>query len=196
MAIPLARSRTDYTTTVRIVPNQTPADLLAFPEGTLAQLIDGTLVMSPAPTSFHQRIVTRLIRNMGAFVDDEGLGEVIASPFDVFLDESHVVQPDLVFISTGRMHLISKRGLEGAPDLVVEVLSPSTGYYDLTQKREVYERTGVREYWIVDPERRTVEVLSLEEDGYQTTAKVDRDGRAASAVLGGFDVVLDRLFEL
>lgn len=194
MQTTLAPSRTDYTTTVRIIPNRTAADLRAFPEGTLAQLINGTLVMSPAPTSFHQRIVTRFIRKMGAFVDEEGLGEVIASPFDVFLDESHVLQPDLVVVVSERMHLISKRGLEGAPDLVVEVLSPSTGYYDLTQKREVYERTGVREYWIVDPETQTVEVLTLEEDGYRTAAKA-REGRVASVLLGGFEVGLERLFE-
>ncbi len=196
MPTTLASPRDDYTTTVRIIPNRTAADLRAFPEGTLAQLIDGTLVMSPAPTSCHQRIVSRLNRTMGVFVEREGLGEVILSPFDVFFDDAHIFQPDLVFVAADRMHLISKRGLEGAPDLVVEVLSPSTGYYDLTQKREVYERTGVREYWIVDPERQTVEVLALEEDGYRTATKAGGEGNVASVLLGGFEVALERLFEM
>ncbi len=78
---------------------------------------------------------------------------------------------------------------------MVEVLSPSTGYYDLTKKREAYERAGVQEYWIVDPERQIVEVLTLEADGYRTTGKAKSKGSVASVLLGGFDVALDRLFE-
>ncbi len=195
MPTTLVPPRDAYSTTVRIIPNRTPADLRAFPEGTLAQLIDGTLVMAPAPTTYHQRIVSRLDRTLGVFVEDEELGEAFVSPIDVFLDDSHQVQPDLVFVAADRRHLVSKRGIEGAPDLVVEVLSPSTGYYDLTQKREAYERTGVREYWIVDPERQSVEVLALEDDGYRTAVKAAREGRVASVLLGGFEVDLNRLFE-
>jgi Uma2 family endonuclease len=194
MPTTLAPSRTDYTTTVRVVPGQTLADLRALPEGTLAQLIDGTLVMSPSPTSSHQRIVSRFDRTMGVFVDREGLGELFVSPFDVFLTDTHLFQPDLVFVVADRLHLISRRGLEGAPDLVVEVLSPSTGYYDLTQKRDAYEHAGVREYWIVDPERRTVEVLTLEGEAYRTAATAEREGRVESTLLEGFSVEAGRLF--
>jgi Uma2 family endonuclease len=197
MPTTLAPSRTDYTTTVRVVPGQTLADLRALPEGTLAQLIDGEIIMSPAPSVLHQHIVSTLGRLLGNFAVEHGLGAVFVSPIDVVLaGGSQSFQPDVVFVAYERRGIIGVQEIEGAPDLVVEVLSPSTGYYDLTQKRDAYEHAGVREYWIVDPERRTVEVLTLEDGAYRTAATAERKGRVASVLLDGFEVEAEALYEV
>ncbi|MDT7855882.1 Uma2 family endonuclease [Rubrivirga sp. S365] len=110
------------------------------------------------------------------------------------LSDSLVVQPDLVFVSHARDGIVTREGLSGAPDLVAEVLSPSTAYYDLTLKRDVYEARGVSEYWIVDPERKTVAVLAREDGRYRTQADLGATGRAASALLDGFAVEVASLF--
>ncbi|MEM9998323.1 MAG: Uma2 family endonuclease [Bacteroidota bacterium] len=175
-------------------PGRTMADFDALTEGTLAQLVDGTLLMSPAPSLRHQRIATYLTRLFGNFVEEQDLGAVIAAPVDVRLREDQAFQPDLLFVSHARYDVLSERGLEGAPDLVVEVLSPSTGYYDLTAKRRVYEQSGVREYWIVDPLEETVEVLALADEGYRTAVRVEGRGQVASVVLDGFTLDAASLF--
>lgn len=180
--------------TVHIVPGQTLDDLRALPEGTLAQLIDGEIIMSPSPNVLHQYIVTTLGRMLGNFIAERGLGVVFVAPIDVRLG-AQSFQPDVVFVSGERSGILGEQEIEGAPDLVVEVLSPSTGYYDLTKKREAYERAGVKEYWIVDPERGTVEVLMLEGEGYRTAAEA-REGRIGSTLLDGFAVEVEQLFEV
>jgi Uma2 family endonuclease len=152
--------------------------------------------MSPSPTVLHQHIVSSIGRLLGNFVAERDLGIVLVAPIDVELSESQSFQPDVVFVARERMGILGTQKIGGAPDLVVEVLSPSTGYYDLTAKREVYERAGVVEYWIVDPERRTVEVLALNEGAYRTVAEVSGTGRATSRLLDGFAVESGTLFEV
>jgi Uma2 family endonuclease len=196
MPTTLAPSQKAWAKTLRFVPNQSLADLRALPEGTLAQLIDGGLIMSPSPTVLHQHIVSSIGRLLGNFVAERDLGIVLVAPIDVELSESQSFQPDVVFVARERMGILGTQKIGGAPDLVVEVLSPSTGYYDLTAKREVYERAGVVEYWIVDPERRTVEVLALNEGAYRTVAEVSGTGRATSRLLDGFAVESGTLFEV
>ena len=118
------------------------------------------------------------------FVVENSLGEVYVAPFDVKLSETEVYQPDLLFISADRLTIIAEQQVNGAPDLVVEVLSPATGYYDLTKKRRVYEVSGVKEYWIVDPIECTVEVLENVEGTYETVAKADQKGRVVHLYIG------------
>lgn len=182
--------------TVLAYPGQTLRDLRALPEGTAAQLIDGALVMSPSPTFRHQHIVAQLQFALTRYVRERDLGHVLGAPLDVVFSETHSFQPDLVFVSKARFGIIAEEGLRGAPDLVAEVLSPSTAYYDLTIKREVYERFGVTEYWILDPKRETVEVLALRGDAYEPAASARHEGTAASALLDGFTVDLADLFTL
>jgi Uma2 family endonuclease len=125
------------------------------------EVIDGELVVTPSPTSRHQAVVTELSFLLHGFVRARGLGRVLTGPVDVLLAEGDYLTPDLVFVGKDRVSGLSDRGVEGPPDLVVEVLSPSTEHRDRGVKVERYRHFGVVEYWIVDPEARTIEIWGL-----------------------------------
>jgi Uma2 family endonuclease len=133
----------------------------SLPEGTLAQLIQNELVRSPAPSFYHQQILSDIQHELTSFVKKKKLGIVVASPVDVWLNNKNIYQPDLIFITNGQNHLIKNNGFHGAPDLVVEILSPSTAKYDLEEKKDVYEQFGVKEYIIVNPADKSVTVYDL-----------------------------------
>ena len=154
-------------TSVRIQPPRTLREVYnALPEGTLAQFVDGQLVMSPAPTYGHQKILNLINRRIADYGEQNDLGEVVIAPFDVHLDKENVFQPDIIFIKKEQLAQIQKDGLHGAPVLVIELLSPGTARYDLNQKKVAYERSGVREYWIVDPDTKAVQGYFLESGEY------------------------------
>ena len=134
----------------------TYSDYLKTSDDERYELLNGELLMVPAPNMAHQKAQAELGIRLGAWVKERGLGSVFFSPTDVVLSDSDVVQPDLLFISNERGHVVTRDNVQGAPDLVVEVLSPSTSAVDWTTKRDLYARYGVREYWIVDPDDRTV----------------------------------------
>jgi Uma2 family endonuclease len=125
------------------------------------EVIDGELVVTPAPTSRHQRVVTDLVTLLNAFARSNDLGQVFASPLDVLLAEGDYLEPDIVFVRGDHAAMVTDRGVEGPPDLVVEVLSPSTEFRDRGVKLDRYRLHGVPEYWVVDPDERTVEVWDL-----------------------------------
>lgn len=140
-----------------------------LPEGTLAELIDGSIYMSPAPNVQHQQIVGRLYRRLADHVEKKDLGLVFVSPLDVFLDEhDNVVQPDLIFISKDRQSILMRDAIHGSPDLLLEVLSPGNHTKDRSQKKKLYERFGVKEYWIIDP-------VSFQSYGYQLDNGIYRE---------------------
>ena len=169
-------------------------DYVRLPEGAPYQLINGSLVMSPAPALQHQRIVAYLYRSLYACIEDGG--EVLFSPIDVKLSDTDVLQPDLVFVAQERLNIIGEQVIDGAPDLVMEVLSPSTAHHDLTTKKRLYEMHGVHEYWVVDPKSRTVEIHTRTDAGFiQHQRRVD-SGTATSALVEGLAVELDSLFAL
>lgn len=124
-----------------------------LPEGTLAEVIDNTLYMSPTPVTKHQRAVSKLIIQIGSYLEESGTGEIFTAPFDVFLDEkSNAVQPDILVVLTESKHIIDESStIHGVPDFIIEVLSPGNKKHDLVTKKELYERFGVKEYWVVDP---------------------------------------------
>jgi Uma2 family endonuclease len=144
---------------------KTYADYAKLPEGAPYQLIHGQFVKSPSPTLTHQEIVKRLFQGVYA-LELKRKGTALFAPLDVFLSDTDVYQPDIIFISTSRQHILSTQKIEGAPDLVMEVLSPSTAKYDLNQKCETYFAACVREYWIVDPRDRSVRVLIHEDEEF------------------------------
>jgi len=169
---------------------------LALPEGTPAQYIDGHIVMSPAPRLPHQDVVQNLYRALFAYAAEHG-GYVAVAPVDVYLPVGAVVQPDVLYVTADRRDRLSERGVEGAPTLVTEVLSPSTAYLDVTSKRRLYEEADVEEYWVIDPGERSVMVLSRERPGragLARTAYVYEAGPVASAALAGFEAEAADLF--
>lgn len=162
------------------------------------EIIGGEHVVTPAPIPRHQYVVSRFDRVVGTFVDDNGLGRLYTSPIDVILSDTDVVQPDLLFIASGRLEIIGDAAIEGAPDLVVEVLSESTRARDEVYKRRLYERFGVGEYLVADPELRSVKVFRTGDDGlYRRVAEltVEADDELTSPLFPGLAVPLSSLFE-
>src|SRR6266542_3708826 len=133
-------------------------DLLAFPEDNLRrELIDGELIVTAAPATRHQRVVARLVQRLLTHCDAHG-GEVLPAPTDVYFSESNVVEPDVLYVAPQNLERVENRFIRSAPDLVVEVSSPSTRRLDLIRKRDLYERFGVPEYWYVDLDADRVEI--------------------------------------
>lgn len=171
-------------------------DYRKLPEGAPYQLIGGMLIMTPAPSTYHQIISMKLEVKLAVFVMERDLGLVLDAPVDVYLEETETYQPDIIFIARDRQDIIKPDKINGAPDLVVEILSPGTAYYDLRKKFKVYEKTGVREYWIVDPEEQSVEVYTLQEDKFILGQKAEKQGHIHSAVVEGFTVAVENIFAL
>lgn len=169
-------------------------DYAQLPEGASYELIRGTLVMSPSPSAEHQRILRRLAWSLQQYIDEEGQGEVFFAPMDVYLSKEDTPQPDLISIAEDRLDIIGEQKIEEAPDLVVEILSPSTAYRDLTTKKRLYEEHGVQEYWTVDPASKAVEVFTLTDGRFIQHARLVEDGTAASKLLDGFQIDLANLF--
>ncbi|HSB70455.1 MAG TPA: Uma2 family endonuclease [Candidatus Methylomirabilis sp.] len=140
-------------------------------DGRRYELHEGELSVTPAPNPQHQRIIGNLHVILWQHVKSRGLGEIFLAPIDCILGETTVVQPDLVYLDNSRLSIVSGRGLEGPPTLVVEVLSPTTTLIDRSTKRQLYARYGVHCYWIVDPDARVIEAYNLAEDGYQLTTR-------------------------
>ncbi len=173
----------------------TVEDYEHLPEGAPYQLIAGELIMSPSPSFFHQRIQYRLANVLGNFVERNKLGILVGSPLDVYFSEENIYQPDLIFIRADRAHGIRKDKLRVIPDLVIEVLSPSTAYYDFTRKKEMYCTHGVEEYWIIDPEMETVEIMLKRGEIYQTEAILKKPALLESAMFPGFSMKIEDVFE-
>jgi Uma2 family endonuclease len=141
-------------------------DYCAIPsDGKRYELLDGQVHVTPAPSPLHQRASKRLQRLLEAYFEESGRGEVFDAPIDVILTPHDVVQPDLVVVTAPSQ--VSSRGIEGAPLLVVEVLSPTTTVYDRTTKAQRYAALGIPHYWIVDPEARTIECFRRHQGTYQ-----------------------------
>jgi len=138
-----------------------------LPEGTLAELINDNLYMSPSPAFKHQKLLFSIAKKLSELT--QRMGEVIISPFDVYLDEQkNAVQPDIIFVRNENQSIIDESGhIHGVPDLVFEILSPGNKEHDLIIKKDLYEKFGVKEYWIVDPETRLTLGYQLQKGLYQ-----------------------------
>jgi Uma2 family endonuclease len=142
----------------------------SLPEGTLVQLIENKLVMSPSPKDLHQEILGEIFLQLLTYTRRKKIGKVRIAPYDVYLDRKNAYQPDLIFIANENLYKIRENGLHGAPDLVIEVLSPGTAKYDKGKKKTVYERCGIKEYWIVDPATKIVNGYALQENRFREIA--------------------------
>jgi Uma2 family endonuclease len=135
-----------------------------LPEGALAELIEGTLYISLAPNTNHQRIAGKIFIGLSAI--NQG-GEAFIAPFDVFLDEvQNAVQPDVIYVSKQNLSIIKNDAIHGVPDLLVEVISPGNSKHDLVLKKDLYQKFGVKEYWIIDPETKETTGYSLKDGIY------------------------------
>ncbi|MBY5956745.1 Uma2 family endonuclease [Membranicola marinus] len=153
----------------------------SLPEGTRAQIIENQLTMSPPLSNIHQKTLNRINVSIFLHVEKHLLGEVRIAPFGVYLDDENVFEPDIVFVTNDNLHRIKEDGLHGSPDMVIEILSSSNARVDENQKKKVYERHGVKEYWIVDPKTKEVNGFFLEDDRYGSPVKFD--GKISSIVL-------------
>jgi Uma2 family endonuclease len=174
----------------------TYADYRELPEdGRRYEIIHGSLEVSPSATLIHQTIVSRLMAMLLPFIEGRKLGRLLTAPMDVILSQDTVVQPDLLFIAAPRLKDMGGDFVHGAPDLVIEVLSPGTQARDRGVKRHLYARFGVREYWQVDPDGRSVTILGLKGKAYREVAAGTGDAPLSSSVLEGFTLVPSKIFQ-
>ena len=153
------------------------------------EVIKGALYMSPAPSPKHQSIIAALYGYLWDYLKNQPVGKVFFAPIDVKLpDLATPVQPDLLFIASERLSIIKENFIEGVPDLIVEVLSPSNPTHDRNTKFRAYALAGVREYWIVDPEVRTIEINVLRGQAYAPLGSFGVDEQTRSEVLADFSV--------
>ncbi len=170
-------------------------DYLTTPEDERYELLDGDLMMVPAPNLKHQKVQRRLGQRLSQFIEERDLGEFFYAPCDVYLSDSNVVQPDLLFVSREREHLLSDgQKVRGAPDLVVEILSPSSEDTDRGAKHKLYGRHGVTEYWLVDPIAETVAIHRQRDGVLAATDTFSRGQTLRSLLLTGLELHLDDIF--
>ncbi len=171
-----------------------------IPDGdnTIYELISGIIMRRSSPHSEHQIAQSNIFLSMGSFVRDNSLGRVIAAPLDVVFSDDNSVQPDLLFIQKDREKIIERGGpVWGSPDLIVEIISKGTAQHDRKTKKKLYEKFGVKEYWIVDPKSETIEVFVLENSQYVDFdfAEVGVKNSIKSQVLTDFELDIATVFE-
>ena len=138
-----------------------------LPEGTLCQLINNKLIMSPAPQDLHQVVLSDIFVEIALYLRKNNIGQIRISPYDVHFSKQNILQPDILFIKNENLRKIKSRGLFGSPDIVIEILSPSTAHIDLDEKKLVYEKFGVQEYFIVEPTSKSVFTFFLKDAEYE-----------------------------
>ncbi len=177
----------------------TYADYLLFPEdGRRHELIDGEHYVTPSPITKHQKILVNLLISVGSNLQKTKAGQVLAAPMDVILSDRDIVQPDLLFISKNRGAILTEKNIQGAPDLLVEILSNSTRKTDEIFKRKLYEQHQISEYWIIDPELETVKVYRLSTiKSYERMEELtlETDNTLTTPLLPDWQLRLKQLFE-
>lgn len=173
----------------------TSTDFTALPDdGMRYELLAGVLYMAPPPTDVHQFANNRMQTYLTIHVEFVGHGRVIGPPFNVVLSPGDTVQPDVTVVLTEHLGRITRKGVIGAPDLVVEIASPSTATFDRGDKLRAYAGAGVPEYWLVDPYAHTVEVLFLTEGSYRSQGIYEGQDRLPTAIVAEFPVAVEEFF--
>jgi Uma2 family endonuclease len=169
-------------------------DYLLLPDaGPRFQLVDGEFHMAPAPNTYHQIISRNLEWMLMTYLEKNPIGEIFHAPFDVYLSDIDVFQPDILFFSKEQHHYLDKRGATSAPWLVVEILSPRSRRLDTGPKRDVYARCGTRELWLIDPDKRELAVYLLREDAERPARLVAEKETFNSALLPGLEISLGKI---
>ena len=171
-------------------------DILALGEtNRRIELFDGECIMPAMPTSQHQYIATRLAVYIFNYVEGRGLGKTFGSPVDVYVSETTVLQPDLSFLSSERLFIDDGKKLNGAPDLVIEILSEATEQRDRTFKFREYARSGAKEYWLVSPEKREIEVYQNSENGFELASIYRRSDILNTSLFGDIQLTVGLIFD-
>lgn len=176
----------------------TYADFRRFPnDGQRHELINGEHAVTPSPILRHQELSVRLVIALGAFLEANPIAALFHAPFDCVFSFFDIVEPDLLVVTNDQREILTKRNVRGAPALVVEIISESSSARDKRSKRALYERVGVREYWVVDPDGNTIAVHRLEKPGrfrFPQVLSAAKGDRLATPLLPGFALDLVKLF--
>lgn len=170
------------------------ADYLKTPAGGKFQLIDGEIIEMPSPKAIHQKILLFVASKFLGFIKGKNWGEVFVSLMDVYLSETETYQPDIFIILNDNTSIIEENRINGAPDLVVEILSPSTAYYDLRHKKNIYEKFGVKEYWILDPIQKILEIYTNKENKFFLQSEYKQTDIAKSFLIQDLEINLAEVF--
>ncbi len=163
-------------------------------EGYYYELLNGHIVKKQAPSPMHQKAVIKISTLIENFITEKDLGDCYTSPIDVFFDKYNNTQPDILYIKKDRLFIVTEHGIEGQPDLIIEVLSPSTYRNDRIGKMKLYREFGVSEYWIVDPIYKVIEVYSLENNAYIMSSNAIETGEITSKILEEFKLDIEKIF--
>jgi len=180
-----------YTELVRVFPANLKVKV---------EILNNKLLIMPSPSAIHQIISNDISSEMTYFVKKNKLGRIICAPMDTKFDEDNLEQPDTMFIAITRYDIITENYIDGAPDIVVEIISPANKKQEREEKHTLYERTGVKEYWTVYPKKRTIKIETLEEGKFQIYSEGKKAGEIKSKILDGFsvqieDIMPESLFE-
>lgn len=158
------------------------------------EIIEGEHYVTPSPSKRHQKISIKLSTILYRWVEDHSLGEVFTGPYDVVLSETDVVIPDLLFVSKSRASISHEENVQGAPDLIVEILSPSTSRRDLGIKKTLYEKFGVSEYWVIDPDQKTVEIFKSDAGKFSSPIRLTFKDHLTSSLFLDLQIPLSKIF--
>ena len=174
-------------------------DFLLFPDdGKRHEIVDGEHYVTPSPNTRHQQILLNIVLLIGRWLDTHPIGRIFFAPYDIVLSDFDVVEPDLVYLSTERAAaILTPKHVRGAPELVVEIVSPRTRQRDETIKRRLYERSGVLEYWVVDPAIDVVRLYRREGERFGRAMELAREAEEVltTALLPGLELPLARIFD-
>jgi Uma2 family endonuclease len=174
-------------------------DFVLFPDdGMRHELIDGEHYVTPSPNRKHQKVSGNLHLLASSWLEDHPIGQLFYAPFDVVFSKFDVVEPDLLYMSNERAsQVLTQANVQGAPEIVIEIGSPGTRKRDETIKRHLYERAGVSEYWVVDPELDVVRVYRRGEEGFERPLELtEESGDVTTPLLPGLSLPLARIFRL
>jgi Uma2 family endonuclease len=174
--------------TITEYKKMTYADYLKIDDNNRYEILEGELKIVPAPTTEHQSISRNIEFLIWDFVKEKGLGVVFDAPIDVRLDDDIVLQPDIVFIKEENRSIIEKKAIKGTPNLVIEIVSPSSTFCDTVEKKEIYRRYGVMEYWLVFPDEKVIEVFCLEKEEYIEHCRAKKSDVVQSRILTGLKI--------
>ena len=167
---------------------------LTPPDSGNYELHNGKIIFMPTPIGYHQQISMRLSIKMGSYILQKQLGQLLAAPMDTIFSEHDTLQPDLLFVAQERVHIIKKQ-VEGAPDLIVEIISPGNTQKEMSYKKYVYETSGVREYWLIHPEKLTITQYENIENELVRLNVLNIDDLLQSKVVEGFEIKVKEIFE-